>query len=227
MPRLLDRNKQIPNGFKFYQPETKWRSQPWQSFDMIVRSLIAHRQGQPFLLQKHGWSIDPHVVANEVDAYNALLCQQMGWHQYVTEGGAASVAPPKSNPLPLLQKLKRAAGVGAGVKPLVEWLASGAEAVPLPTSNERARICSDCPQNGHGDFTKWFTMPVTEAIRAELNRRRDFNLTTPYDTRLGVCEACLCPLKLKVHMPIDIIRSKMDPDTRATLDPRCWINNER
>ena len=217
MPKLLDRNRPIPNGLKFYQPETKWSPTPWASFQTIVKELIQHRHANPFLKTQHGWPTDPDSVANEVDNYNAILCQKMGWSKFITEGGADVQSPKRPSPL---QKLKNVVVGGATV---VEWIASGTEAVPLELSNERGRICSTCPQNKTGDLTSWFTVPVSAAIRRALESRKDMNLTSPYDHQIGVCEACSCPLKLKIHMPIVKILERISSETKKDLVPFCWI----
>lgn len=220
MARLKDRNRLIPNGFRFYQPETRWEGPRHTSFNALVDSIIAHRKANPSLMAQHGWSADPSSVSEELDAYNTKLCQQFGWHDYIMEGGQAPAATPF---IPLPNRLK---SVAAGARDLVHWINDGAEAVPFEKALARAQICKDCPQNGRGDFTSYFTVPVSEAIRAELNRRREMKLSTPIDEYLGVCLACACPLKLKIHIPIENIRTQLQPEAVARLDERCWIPKE-
>lgn len=233
MARLKDRNRQIPNGFIFLQPETQWKPPAFASFQTIVDSLIAHRRGNPFLVQKHGWSTDPVAVADEVDAFNAKVCQIMGWGDYIDAGagGAPSVPFPLPNRPNLFGKLNQ---VAAGGKTLVKWIASREEAVPSNLAEDRAKLCCNlkgdgkpCPLNGKGGWETWFTVPVANAIRAALEDRSRMNLTTPYDEKLGVCEGCSCPLRLKVHMGIAHIRADMDPESYNALVPQCWIRNEK
>lgn len=109
---------------------------------------------------------------------------------------------------------------------LVDWLESGAQAVPADQATERARICSECPLSDKGDWTRHFTGPVTEAIRVHLERRKSMQLSTPHDEVLGICSACLCPLKLKVHMPLANILDRMPDDVAQSLAPGCWILSE-
>lgn len=222
MARLKDRNRFPPNGFRFYQPETRWEGPRHTSFSVLVNAIIAHRKGNLALAQKHGWNTVYDAVADELDAYNTKLCQQMGWNDFITEGGgqAAEAAP---FPRPLPNRLK---SVAAGGSVLVEWIKDGHEAVDRETSNKRASICAVCPRNGKGDFTRWFTVPVSEAIRAEINRKEQMRLSTQFDEQIEVCEACLCPLKLKVHMPIGRIRNNLSPESHNDLHPSCWILHE-
>ena len=54
----------------------------------------------------------------------------------------------------------------------------------------------------------------------------NFDLTTPHDSKLGVCKACDCPMRLKVFVPLDKIVGHMLPEAKAALDPTCWILDE-
>lgn len=114
----------------------------------------------------------------------------------------------------------------AGADTLVDWIASGAEAVPGEKSAERALVCSSCPKNGQGDLLSYFTRPAAEAIRRTVQRKLEMQLTTPSDDTLGICTVCDCPLKLKVHLPIENIGKKLAAVTRSELPEWCWIRKE-
>jgi hypothetical protein len=223
MSRLKDRNKFIPNGFVFYQPETGWQPQRMQSFETIVAAIIAHRNANPWLKEKNGWPIDPDTVREELDRYNAKVCEHMGWRDYISSAGDAG--PPLTPPLPQ-RLLHRGANVVAGADTLVDWIASGAEAVVPEQSANRAAVCATCPKNGQGDLLSYFTKPAAEAIRRTVERKNEMSLTTPDDDKLGICEVCDCPLKLKVHLPIETIVKKLSPVTRSELPDFCWIRKE-
>ncbi len=101
--RLKDRNRQIPGGFRFYQPETKFFPTPWSSFDSCVAQIIGHRKGNAWLIERNGWSVDPEQVAVELDIFNTKLCAEMNWTDYIVAGEAGSYSPPvftDSNPPP-------------------------------------------------------------------------------------------------------------------------------
>lgn len=87
MPFLKNRQTQIPNGLSFYQPQTGWTPRPHSSFQGIVEALMAHRQGNAYLAQKHGWAMDRKAVEDEVDQWNAAVCAANGWSDYITETG--------------------------------------------------------------------------------------------------------------------------------------------
>lgn len=224
MARLISRDKFIPGGFTYYQPETGFKSQRMASFESITQSIIAHRKANPWLIEKHGWSVDPESVRNELDAYNAKICEQMGWHSYITGVGGPSTPNPQ---MPRAQQLLRKVGNAAvGAETLVDWIKSGAEAVPLEQSANRASVCVSCAHNNPGDLLSFFTRPAAEAIRRTIQIKNQMNLSTPHDEKIGVCDVCDCPLRLKVHLKIEVIKERMSQAVRSELPSHCWILKE-
>jgi len=222
--RLRDRNKFPPGGFRFYVPETRWSIQPWISFDVAVQQIIQHRKANPFLTQSKGWSLDPGVVADELDAFNAAVCEQMRWMDFIGVGGGPSDLPKAQS---LLSQLRQSAGrVAGGIETIKEWEISGGALVSQELAEGRAKVCVSCPKNSIGDLTSWFTVPAAELIRKQLEARNEAKIYTASDPLLGVCEACACPLKLKVHCPIDVINAKMQVADRQSLWESCWIRTE-
>jgi hypothetical protein len=67
---------------------------------------------------------------------------------------------------------------------------------------------------------------VSNAIRAALRHKSEFKLSTPFDDQLGVCEACLCPMALKVHVPFEKFFPHMTAEAKDALDNACWIRKE-
>lgn len=226
MPRLKDRNRQTPGGHKFYDPVLKYRARPWASIDEIAMGLMRARQGNPALTQQHGWSTDIGVVTNEVDETIARHCKQMGWHDYIVEdpppGGVPNFQTPATGPqrLRLAGKLRN---VVAGLELNVEWLGSGEAAVPIQHAEKRATICANCPENGKGGLLDYFTVPAAAAINKALEKRLKMKLSTSRDDELKTCKVCLCPLKLKVFSPIDLILKKMPEQVMFALPGHCWI----
>ena len=231
--RLKDRNKQIPNGLTFLQPETNWRPPRYASFAIIVNAIISHRRRRPDLVQSKKWSLDQAVVAEELDAFNARLCAQHGWMDYITDG-AGVVMPPK--PTALLQQEKsvlaaaadKAKKIWSGLETLGDWIDSNTPPVAKEVSESRASICAKCPRNGSGDWTTWFTKPASEIIRKNQEKLAFMKLSTTHDATINICEICLCPLKLKVHTPAQYIKAHMSQSVLAELRavPNCWIPKE-
>jgi len=92
--RLKDRNRQIPGGLRFYQPETSFFPTTWSSFESCVTQIIKHRLGNSWLIERNGWSVDPAQVAAELDAFNTKVCQEMNWTEYITEGDPGHYTAP-------------------------------------------------------------------------------------------------------------------------------------
>jgi hypothetical protein len=227
MSKLLSRQKFTPaGGFLFRQPEINWEAPRNASFDQVVQGLIAARNGNRFKRDKFKWATDYNSVAEEVDNFNARICEANGWFDYVTQGGGPSVPFPQPE-AHSLQKLKSVAAdikkIAEGAKGLLDWDDSGDPPVPPEVSARRASICATCPKNNTKPLTDWFTVPAAELIKRKLARVHAMNLTTPDDEKLGTCTACLCPLKLKMHMPMKHVLAHLAEDVKADLDPRCWI----
>lgn len=218
---LKERFKQIPQGLQFLQPETQWKPRPWASFDEIVNSLISHRQGNPSLLAK-GWSTDRKTVESEVDAYNTAICKAMGWTDYIVEGGGAAATPfPAQSPQRSLLERSRQLAAGAGVQ--IDFIKSREEAVPAETAAVRAKICVDCQFNVKGGLETFFTKPASEAVRRGLELARGWKLSIPQSEMVNICDVCLCPLKLKIWIPLSFIQARMPAEVGAAMPDWCWI----
>jgi hypothetical protein len=221
---------QVPNGLLYYEAASKWSTPPFASFDTIVQMVIAHRNANAYLRDSLGLSVDPGTVAQQVDEQNAQRCHDLGWLDYIV-GGTADPPPPSFHqPQPLASLAQGVAGIkklAAGAALLFDWEESGEPPVAAELSAARAKVCEPCPKNDPSNLSDWFTHPVSENIRKKLGRLHGMKLTTPSDEKLGVCSACLCPLKLKVHTPKHLIDKRMTDATRAELDPVCWILHEK
>jgi hypothetical protein len=234
MLKLKDRQKSIPNGLRFYLPEIKWHAPGnFPSFTRVCDGLQTAIEGNPFIAQKNKWPKDRKGVEDWVDLYNATLCARMGWDDYIVTDTATTI--PKASPLHQRETLRSLAAAAAeakelvaGAKSLTEWIDSGDPAVSAELSTHRAIICTSCPKNEAGDWTRWFTVPASELIRRQVAKAQARNLTTPRDELLHTCIACHCPLKLKVHVPIEWITKRLTDDQKAKLKEAtaCWILDE-
>lgn len=213
-----------PGGFQYFQAATGWNARPGATFDEVVTELIAHRAANP----RFNLPQDRETVSAELDEYT---CIRIANNPEYCMGGIIPKAPlPPPWPARAAGKLGVAVAAGskviAGVGVLLDWLGEGAKPVDAGLAETRARICSDCPQNQPGDLTSFFTAPASDIIRKQIEMRREMKMETPYDDRLGVCVACACPMRLKVWTPIEHVAKRLLPESRAKLDPRCWIPKE-
>ena len=119
--------------------------------------------------------------------------------------------------------------LAGGARTLLDWLGSGGQTVEQPLAEARASVCAGrpCPHNGKGGLEAYFTVPASEAIRRQLELKHAMKIETHLDDKLGVCNLCLCPLKLKVHVPLKEIRPHLSADVREKMPDFCWMKNEQ
>lgn len=215
--QLRDRNKHPPGGYRFYQPETNWSPPAWLSFEDTVAAIIQHRLRNPHQSAQYGWPTEYLAVCKELDDYNARICFDMEWNEYIMGEGVPE-PPPKRQPL----SLQSGRPVVAGVKSLAEWTIDG-EIVPNEVASVRAAICASCPVNRAGGLLDFFTESAAKLIQRQFEIRSQRDLSTAFDEKLGICDACGCPLKLKVHAPLSVIAKFLTKEMHDKLDQRCWI----
>jgi hypothetical protein len=230
---LKNRNAPIPNGPSFYCPITKYKSAQFASFRTICQEYGMVIRANMGMAKAKGLPTTQSEIETHVDNFFSAICRQNGWTQFLQEGGTASSSqapfrrrnPATSSPTNrgIVASVK---AVAAGSKVVIDWLASGAEAVPQEQANARAAVCSACPLNSKEELSSFFTVPVAHAIKLALEKRKGFKLSTPSDEALGVCLACECVNALKVHMPFDRFYPKMKQETKDALWDQCWIRAE-
>jgi hypothetical protein len=234
MPRLKNRQMQIPNGLGFYLPQLPKAKFPrGSSFTVLCDAVEVVVKANRALAQRHGWPTDRPRIEDWVDRYNATVCARLGWDNYINSD-EASVSP-KTSPrhqVESLASLKAAAAAAKdlvrGAKTLTEWVESREDAVGAEEALRRAQICAQCPKNSQSDLTSWFTIPAAELIKRQVEKSQARHLSTPQDDNLNICTACYCPLKLKVWVPLDWIKKRLSPEQTLRLKDgkNCWILNE-
>jgi len=216
MRRLKSRNTQIQGCFQFHIPELNWTAQRCLSFSSIVEEVMKQVAKNPWLAGKNTWPTDRAGIEQWVEDYQVKLCEARGWTQYLTEAGES---PPKWLPPSQLAKLSGKLAVGA--KALLAWLGEGGEPVAKELSARRSSVCANCPLNLKQSLKDIFTVPAAELIRRQIEFAHECQLSTPNDESLGICDACGCPMRLKVHCPIGMI-----PDNEKVWE-NCWIRHEK
>lgn len=216
MSSLKSRTQCPPNGFIHTEAQTGWTHQ-WWDFELACREIRDHRLGNP----RFNLSTDIDDIRVELDQENALRCLSIRGADIYVNGDSP---PPK--PIARQQVAVVAGVVKSGLQITGSWLGKGGVPVSKDLANQRAEICSTCPKNGRGSWTRYFTVPAAALLKKEIERRNKMKLSTPFDEKLNVCEVCNCPLHLKVHTPLADIVDNMKPEVRTDLDPRCWILKE-
>lgn len=225
MSRMKSLTQHPPFSFQFIQVEAGQKEPFVGSFNSVVEKVRALRIANPYLVQKYGWRTDLEGVEFDVEQQNVARCRAHGWSNFILEDNLADppVPPQKKTLLPGVAGAKR---VAAGVAVLLDWLGTSGRAVDPLLAERRAAVCATCPKNDGGDWKAYFTGPISEKIRTQLEMRNDLALKTSHDDKLTVCSACDCPLRLKVFVPFEYIAKHISEDTKTRLDPRCWILSE-
>jgi hypothetical protein len=215
----MNRNETPPGGFQFHQAQSGW-SAPTpvaSTFNQTVELIIQHRRANPAMTAQHKLSLDPGAVGTELESYTA---RRLG-----LPDPKPAPAPPTRQSMSgkVVQAVADVKKLAAGAAVLFEWEQSGDPPVDQEVANQRAVICATCPKNEAAGFSRYFTAPVQAIIMKQFERLHKMNLKTPSDDKLNVCQACICPLRGKVWVPLSLILKRLKPEERAELDPRCWI----
>lgn len=231
MPRLKDRQRPLPNGFIMYDAYSKWKAPAWATFEEIVQGLMAYRQAHKETYARYGAPMDYEGICAEVDAYNASLAQRMGWTDFYIGGPDPNLPAPQVTGGSLSKLASAAASVSRlaqGYKAIKEWKASEDPPVPAEHAERRAAVCVQCPMNQGGQLTDFFTVPLAERIRKDMEDLHKRGLHTQFDAALFTCKACSCPLGLKVWIPTQFIAPTIDAATKDKLRQgnNCWIVSE-
>jgi hypothetical protein len=216
---------QFPNkGWQFYQPQTKWYAPTplGSTFDQTVDLIRQHRMKNSAITAKHNLATDYNSVANELEAFTAArlgikVDSPKFQPQQPEEDAVAGIEG-------FLQSSKRRLSAHlAGIKIYLATFGTTGRPVEAAESEQRATICATCPRNEPGDWKTFFSEEAAKGLLEVFGIMRNLNLSTSHDAQLGVCSACLCPLKAKVHVKLEHILSETTPEIKARLDPRCWI----
>lgn len=200
------------------------QKEPWKgSFSEIVRKEMDFRAKNPTLVQKHGWSLDPNDVANDVDLYNAQRMVAGGFFNFVDLEG----------PMPAQKKTQMgafrnfASGVAAVKTALAiyrDLFGPEGKVVPKQESERRAAICETCPGNDvTGGLKKYFVEKAAAELMSVFGMQKDLDVTTSRDDKLGICKFCDCALKSKVHVENAVLKKHIKPEQISNLAPQCWI----
>lgn len=223
------RDGPFPNGgWKFYAPQTKW-STPMplgSTFQQTVDQIIQHRLKNQSITRRHKLSTNWSEVANELENFTRRRL------------GLAEESPPKWEPTQLSSEPPAAVGVVegflastgrrlkaavTGIKVYIDTFGETGRPVEIAEAERRAAICAGCPKNEKGDWKSFFTEEAAAHIMGVFSILRDLDLKTSQDEKLGVCSACLCPLKQKVHVKLEHVLRHTNEETKARLDPSCWV----
>lgn len=111
-----------------------------------------------------------------------------------------------------------------GRKILRDWLGADGVPVPIEQAQARANVCLNCPKNDKGQWI-WSTA-ASALIGMRLRLRTTMNIHLQGEDDLGVCDACGCVLRLKLHTPYRHIARHTTPEMISKYPDACWLKQE-
>ena len=227
--KLKTRNRPVPGGCAFFDSATNFKAGQFDDFETQCRGVQSARLGNPGLTKRYRKSTDMESIRDEVDIFWATYAKDHGYSDFYLQVEAPSGGAPEQAPFtnPNRSVRSRVAAAAAGVRTIYEWIRSKEEAVPAELANARAARCVACPLNEQGNLADYFQTAAAAAIKSELEQRKEWDLTTPDDAKLGVCQGCFCVNSLSVHSPIEIKLKHLPKDAFDALHPDCWVRSEK
>ena len=110
----------------------------------------------------------------------------------------------------------------AGIMTIADWFGEGMNPVEPTEANRRALVCASCPLNKFKPAEEHFSgfAHTVIGIRRWLKER---GCRTDLDWKLHVCEACSCPMRVKIWVPLEVLLRRMNPESKAKLHSGCWM----
>jgi hypothetical protein len=124
----------------------------------------------------------------------------------------------------LLHRIKAYAGA---LPVLMDWTLTS-HVVPFELAQARADVCTGrltgrrCPLN-EPDWQ--VTETISAAFRRHVELKNKLDLRTQGEKKLLFCQACACPLKTKIWLPLGEIAPTAEE--RDKFDPQCWLLSEQ
>lgn len=217
-------------GYQFRMPQIDpaWTNKyAMVGFDASVQEIIRVRLANPAITAKHRLSVDPETVGRELLDFNR---KRLGIN---TASGSPGFFDPSRSPVAVqgaaagTRLIRRASQISTGIRTIKELLQSGRGPVPHELAETRAATCVQCPLHKKGDLIDYFVKPVADLLRHHIEEARELKLSTSLDNELNVCTACHCPMRTKVHFPLDIILKHIEKPEHDALATQCWIRTEQ
>lgn len=232
MARLLSRSKHPPFGYQILLPELAMKFPVKGSFNEVCIAFSRLIKANPGPAAKSGWPHpdDHDAVADWVDGHNAARLIALGYTSFVDNeayGGDVFYDAAYHEAQKKTSLASVAVRVNAGAALWLELFGAEGRTVSQDVANARASKCIQCPKNDTTtSLFNIFVAAVARALGGLFEIMKDKELSTPHDAQLGVCSACLCPNRAKVHVPIERVLTHTDEPTMAKFNkenPRCWV----
>lgn len=222
-----------PGGWRYDQKETGWKLSSMSPFTDAVGQIVLHRVANQLPRAK------PEEAAEDLENFT---CQRLGNDRNYCLSGDVK----KKLMLAVIgaaTHVRNLAGraaafpstLASGAAILYDWLGDAMRPVGDGIAQSRSDICTGrnadhpCTYNQPGAGASLITSPIADAIRLQMQRKTEMNLSVVDEEKLHTCAICLCDLKLKVHVPLDVITGRTSDRMISKFReqaPHCWLVHE-
>ena len=240
----IKRSRPPAGGWIYHEIATGWTAPMPMSddFETTISKIEKHRSANP----AYGLSTSRSDIASDLMDQTArriiATCPEHG-PAWVIPGSdeekknseKSGSMPPRGQPVaPAARKagaiertLSRIRGISRGAATLAAWIGEGSVPVAEFIANHRAEICAACPNNRPAEgFSDRITTSIAEAIRSQTIVKNALDLRTTTEDKLGMCDVCGCPLRLKVWVPLVNVLENTPAEELSQFPEHCWIPNE-
>lgn len=208
-----------PGGWRFQQTLPDGSVKAWASMGLVgelAAQIADFRKGN---------GLERATVRDALHDIEEATCARLhGDREWCTESADAKKKGVRAS-LTRLYESVRAAGTGARI--LADWLGEGAKPVNIALAQARANVCLGCDQNREGHKWMKLTANTVRAIAEQMREKDAQGLRVIDEERLHACARCLCPLPLKIHVPLATILAQTDEETLNSMPDYCWMTTER
>lgn len=199
MQKLLEQNTVPPDGFRYFQPETKTTVRGGDYYNLFA-NVKAHRLANNIPL-------GPNWQAEVEDQ----LCQTL------PPGFCKEQIPrPEQTVINVSTRLNWA-DVERGAAVFVGWAIDGAPCVDQAEADRRASICATCYFNVGGDFGCRTCGGAVNMIRRAVGARK-----TAAGNYLKTCAVCKCFNAIQVWFPVEQLARGVTPEQMPMFPHFCW-----
>lgn len=230
--KLITTNTIFPGGWRYKQfsPDNRLLKEfksmsPW---NMFIDSIVSFRK-------QNRLARATFAEADE-DAQD-YLCHECGNdpHYCVTQKKTSSLRSQfLSRPVAAVaHAVKSVRKLAVGTNILRHWFGSGMQPVTTETAQARSDVCTgrfsdaQCPHNRDDVELQKILQPVSHIIKAYTEKKNELKLSVVGEDKLQSCALCLCPLHLKVWVPMETILNDtpqpMKDEFVAKAPSACWI----
>lgn len=121
--------------------------------------------------------------------------------------------------------IEKARAIPRGIETIREWLGSEDGAcVSSELAQQRADVCLKCPRLQPSGVV---SEVVAEAIKRHLEVKNDLGMRVQGEKSLTRCSMCSCEMRLKVWVPLSIVRRHLAPEQFNDAPTPCWQTEEK